>query len=52
MGVPDRWTALEGATDSARYKTLGNSVAIPCVTFVLRGIAYIMRKSKESGSEK
>jgi DNA (cytosine-5)-methyltransferase 1 len=52
MGFPDVWTALEGATDSARYKALGNSVAIPCVTFVLRGIAYFMRKSKESGSEK
>jgi DNA (cytosine-5)-methyltransferase 1 len=52
MGFPDGWTALEGATDSARYRALGNSVAIPCVTFVLRGIAYFMRKSKESGSEK
>jgi len=35
------------ASDSARYKALGNSVAIPCVEFVLRGIAYFLRKSKE-----
>lgn len=51
MGFPDGWTALSGATDSARYKALGNSVAITCVDFVLRGIAYFMRKFKESGSE-
>jgi DNA (cytosine-5)-methyltransferase 1 len=51
MGFPDGWTALESATDSARYKALGNSVAVPCVVFVLRGIAYFLRKSKETGSE-
>ncbi len=38
QGFPDGWTALPGAADSARYKALGNSVAIPCVTYVLRGI--------------
>jgi len=35
------------ASDSARYKALGNSVAIPCVEFVLRGIAYFLRKTRE-----
>ena len=39
MGFPDNWTAIEESTDNARYKALGNSVAIPCVEFVLRGIA-------------
>lgn len=51
MGYPDGWTLIEGAADSARYKALGNSVAIPCVEFVLRGIAFFMHKFKESGSE-
>ena len=37
---------IPGASDSARYKALGNSVAIPCVDFVLRGIAYFLRKMK------
>ena len=40
QGFPDGWTALPGASDSARYKALGNSVAVPCVVFVLRGIAH------------
>ena len=39
QGFPDGWTALPGASDSARYRALGNSVAIPCVEFVMRGIA-------------
>lgn len=44
QGFPDGWTDIPGASDSARYKALGNSVAIPCVNFVLRGIAYFLRK--------
>jgi DNA (cytosine-5)-methyltransferase 1 len=52
MGFPDGWTALKDATDSARYRALGNSVAIPCVDFALRGIAYFLRKSFERESEK
>ena len=47
QGFPDHWTDIPGALDSARYKALGNSVAIPCVDFVLRGIAYFLRKMKE-----
>ena len=46
QGFPDGWTDIEGASDSARYKALGNSVAIPCVDFVLRGIAYFLRQIK------
>lgn len=44
QGFPDGWTLIEGASDSARYKALGNSVAIPCVIFVLRGIALLVEK--------
>ena len=39
MGFPTGWTDIPGASDSARYKALGNSVAIPCVEYVLRGMA-------------
>lgn len=42
QGFPDGWTDLPGASDSARYKALGNSVAIPCVEFIMRGIALAM----------
>ena len=47
-GFPDYWAYLPGASDSARYKALGNSVAIPCVDFVLRGIAWFLRQNKEA----
>lgn len=43
QGFPDLWTALPGAADSARYKALGNSVAIPCVEFIMRQIAHAAR---------
>lgn len=38
QGFPDGWTDIPGASDSARYKALGNSVAIPCVEYIMRGI--------------
>ena len=47
QGFPDHWTDIPGGSDSARYKALGNSVAIPCVENVLRGIAYFLRKFYE-----
>lgn len=37
QGFPDGWT--DGFSDTVRYKALGNSVAVPCVEFVMRGIA-------------
>ena len=42
QGFPDGWTELPGASDSARYKALGNSVAIPCVEYVMHGIALAL----------
>ena len=36
---PDGWTDIPNASDSARYKALGNSVAIPCVEFIMSRIA-------------
>ena len=42
QGFPDGWTEFghDGVkiSDNQRYKALGNSVAIPCVEFVMRGI--------------
>ncbi|MBS3938713.1 MAG: DNA cytosine methyltransferase [Peptococcaceae bacterium] len=42
QGFPDHWTNIPGASDSARYRALGNSVAIPCAQHVLRGIACFL----------
>ena len=43
QGYPDGWTDLPGASDSARFKALGNSVAIPCVEYLMQGIALVLR---------
>lgn len=40
QGYPDGWTASE--SDSARYKALGNSVALPCVNYIMSGIADVL----------
>ena len=42
QGFPDGWTEIPGASDSARYRALGNSVAIPCVEYLFRGVAYFL----------
>ena len=41
QGFPDDWTNIPGASDSARYRALGNSVAIPCVEFILRSLKEV-----------
>lgn len=46
QGFPDFWTELPGASDSSRYKALGNSVAIPCVEYIMRGIAMAVTPVK------
>ena len=46
QGFPDGWTDIPGASESARYKALGNSVAIPCVDFVMKCMADTIRESE------
>ena len=43
QGFLDGWTNIPNASDSARYKALGNSVAIPCVEFIMGQIAAVPR---------
>ena len=40
QGFPDGWTNVPDTSDSPRYKALGNSVAVPCVMFLMQGIRY------------
>lgn len=42
QGYPDGWTDLPNASDSNRYKALGNSVAIPCVQYLVQRIALCL----------
>jgi len=48
QGFPDGWTEYgndnKPISDSTRYKALGNSVAVPCVNFILGRISEYMRK--------
>jgi len=43
QGYPDGWTAYgddgKPISDTKRYQMLGNSVAVPCVAYILLGIA-------------
>ena len=46
QGFPDGWTDIPGASDSARYTALGNSVAIPCVDFVMQCLVQAVQMSE------
>ncbi len=39
MGYPDHWTDLVNARDAPRFRSLGNSVVIPCVEYLMQGVA-------------
>jgi len=39
QGFPDDWT--EGQSDSARYKQMGNAVAVPVVEWVIQNITML-----------
>jgi len=43
QGFEDDWTA--GGSDSARYKAIGNSIARPCVGWILKQIAVCLRRN-------
>jgi len=44
QGLPDNWTNIEGASDTARYKAIGNGIAKPCSDFVIGRIAEALRR--------
>jgi DNA (cytosine-5)-methyltransferase 1 len=39
QGFPDNWT--EGQSDSARYKQMGNAVAVPVVEWIINNISVL-----------
>ena len=47
QGFPDGWTNIPGASDSARYRALGNSVAIPCVEFIMKSLREVTELETE-----
>lgn len=40
QGFPDGW--VDGESDAAQYKALGNSVALPCVNYVISGVVDVL----------
>ena len=51
MGLPDGWTALghdgKKISDSARFRAIGNSIALPCADYILRNITKTFTRPKE-----
>jgi DNA (cytosine-5)-methyltransferase 1 len=51
QGYPDGWTLLghdgKEISDTRRYQMLGNSVAVPCVAYIMQGIAEEFHKDGE-----
>jgi len=41
QGFPDGWTLVNGMSDSARYRMLGNAVAVPCARWIGQRITEI-----------
>ena len=41
QGFPDEWTNIPGASDSKRYKALGNSIALPFWEFLAKRFVEI-----------
>ena len=42
QGFPDGWEDGVEGSDTARYKMWGNGMALPCVLYVMQGIADVM----------
>lgn len=41
QGFPPGWTDIPSASDSARYRALGNSVPVPCVEFIMKSLQAV-----------
>lgn len=48
QGFPDGWT--EGQSDSARYRQLGNSVAVPCLEWVGRRLVAADSRAQDGAA--
>ena len=51
QGFPDNWLDIDGASDSAKYKAVGNSVAEPCPDFIFERIVKILGNIKRLENE-
>ena len=42
QGFPLDWTDIPSASDSARYRALGNSIPVPCVEFIMKSLNEVV----------
>lgn len=47
QGFPDGYTAIQGASDTARYKALGNSMAVPVMAWIGQRIQAVEDEEAE-----
>ena len=47
QGFPLGWTDIPSASDSARYRALGNSVPVPCVEFIMKSLREVTELETE-----
>lgn len=47
QGFPPGWTDIPSASDSARYRALGNSVPVPCVEFIMKSLREVTELETE-----
>lgn len=54
QGYPDGWTeaGADGSpiSDTKRYQMLGNSIAVPCVAYIMQGITDAVNQACEKGA--
>ena len=50
QGFPDGWTDIPGASDTARYKALGNSIALPQWQIIIDNMAKYLPDCATLGS--
>ncbi|MDR1686835.1 MAG: DNA cytosine methyltransferase [Desulfovibrio sp.] len=50
QGFPDNYTAVPGASDSARYRALGNSMAVPVMRWIGERIKHYEEPDSPSGA--
>lgn len=48
QGFPDWWEDGVEGSDTARYKMWGNGMALPCILYVMQGIADAMRHERKA----
>ena len=46
QGFPDGWTDIPGASDTARYKALGNSMCVPVMRWIGERIENVDKKNR------